>query len=317
MKEIGGYIELDSYHGEMLHSDGIKLNCGRNCLAYIIKARNIKKIAMPYYMCDSVTEVCREYGVQLRFYHTDMSFRPEPAELADDEWFYLMNFYGQLTSEEMDGYVRRYKRVIVDFAQDYFREPVKGADTLYTCRKFFGVPDGAILYTDAEPLSEELEQEEVFDRMDYLLGRWERPASEFYGKYVENNEKFDGSPIKTMSKLTENLLHAIDYEKVKQSRTENFAYLHKRLRERNLLDIRLCEGAFAYPFMTEKGAELRKFLISKKIFVPTLWPNVLEEMDKGGTEYKMVENILPLPCDQRYTAEDMEYIVEMISSFKR
>ena len=44
MKEIGGYIELDTYTGKMLHSDGIKLNCGRNALEYIIKAKNIKKL---------------------------------------------------------------------------------------------------------------------------------------------------------------------------------------------------------------------------------------------------------------------------------
>lgn len=41
MKEIGGYIELDTYTGKMLHSDGLKLNCGRNALAYIIKANGI------------------------------------------------------------------------------------------------------------------------------------------------------------------------------------------------------------------------------------------------------------------------------------
>lgn len=44
MKEIGGYIELDRYNGKMLHDDGILLNCGRNALEYIIKAKNIKKI---------------------------------------------------------------------------------------------------------------------------------------------------------------------------------------------------------------------------------------------------------------------------------
>lgn len=317
MREIGGYIELDSYHGEMLHSDGIKLNCGRNCLAYIIKARNVKKIAMPYYMCDSVTNLCRKYGVTIRFYHTDMSLRPQLDELETDEWLYLMSFYGQLANEEIDEYVRRYNRVIVDFAHDYFHKPVEGADTIYTCRKFFGVPSGAILYTDAAPLDEQFEREEVFDKMHYLLGRYERSASEFYAEYVENNKNFIGSPIKTMSKLTENLLHAIDYEKVKRSRTENFAYLHERLGERNQLNISLYEGAFAYPFMVENGDELKKYLVSKKIYVPTLWPNVLEEMDESGTEYQMVKNTLPLPCDQRYTAEDMEYIAEIINSFEK
>lgn len=43
MKEIGGYIELDTYMNPMLHDDGIKLNCGRNAFAYILKAKASKK----------------------------------------------------------------------------------------------------------------------------------------------------------------------------------------------------------------------------------------------------------------------------------
>ena len=30
MKEIGGYIQLDTYTGEMLHEEGILLNSGRS-----------------------------------------------------------------------------------------------------------------------------------------------------------------------------------------------------------------------------------------------------------------------------------------------
>ena len=39
MREIGGYIELDTYRDQMLHEDGILLNSGRGCLWYLLKAR--------------------------------------------------------------------------------------------------------------------------------------------------------------------------------------------------------------------------------------------------------------------------------------
>ena len=42
MREICGYIELDTYHVPMLHEGTIALNCGRNALAYLIKSRGIK-----------------------------------------------------------------------------------------------------------------------------------------------------------------------------------------------------------------------------------------------------------------------------------
>ena len=56
-KEIGGYIELDTYRGNMLHEGAVALNCGRNALAYLIKSHNIKSILLPYFLCSSVSNV--------------------------------------------------------------------------------------------------------------------------------------------------------------------------------------------------------------------------------------------------------------------
>ena len=50
MKEYGGYIELDTYRLPMLHDGFLAFNCGRNCLAYIIQKRKIKKITLPYFI---------------------------------------------------------------------------------------------------------------------------------------------------------------------------------------------------------------------------------------------------------------------------
>ena len=57
MKEIGGYIEVEYYKGKMLYDDGVKINCGRNALEYIILAKKIKRILMPRFMCDSCNGV--------------------------------------------------------------------------------------------------------------------------------------------------------------------------------------------------------------------------------------------------------------------
>lgn len=311
MKEYGGYIELDTYRLPMLHNGAKALNCGRNCLAYLIKARNIKKLLLPYFMCDSVFDLCRKYSVELRFYHINEKFMPEQIQLEDDEWLYVMNYYGQLTQDYLCGLKKEYDRVIIDNAQAYFDEPIENTDTLYTCRKFFGVADGAFLYTDVN-LNEDIPLDESFDRMHFLLGRYERSASEFYSEYSMNNHMFADEPIKQMSKLTENLLHGIDYTYVRQRRTQNFKAYNEMLGNINQLELREAEGAFAYPLMVSNGAALRKALQQKKIYIPTLWPNVLNETETDSTEYRMVDNILPLPCDQRYDINDIKYIADTI-----
>lgn len=311
MKEIGGYIELDTYSGEMLYDDGIKLNCGRNALAYLIRAKKIHKIIMPKFMCDSCESVLKNYDVQVRYYSIGLDFKPVQIDRDEDEWLYIVNFYGQLTNQYLEHLTK--KNIIIDNAQAYFQLPLEGIDTLYTCRKFFGVADGAILYTDKKIEVEE--QDESFERMHFLLGRYERTASEFYSEYVENNHFFVNEPIKRMSRLTENLLHAVDYEKIKNIRTQNFKYLNQKFKDLNKCKLIVPEGAYAYPLYLENGVEVRKQLQRKKIYIPTLCPAVFNLCEEEDLEYQMAANILPLPVDQRYSEEDMQLMVDNIMMY--
>lgn len=312
MKEIGGYIELDSYHLPMLHEDAVALNCGRNALAYLFKSKKIKKLKVPYFICNSIINVCEREGVEKSYYHIGMDFKPIDLTLSNDEWLYLVNFYGQLSNDEIKRYVDKYKRVIVDQANGYFEDPLPGIDTFYTCRKWFGVADGALLYTD-KLLDDEFPQDESFNRMHFLLGRYERTANEFYGEYNDNNKFFISEPIKKMSKLTWNLLHAIDYDRIKEIRLKNFEYLSGKLG--NLNRLKLSNATFMYPLLVENGSEIRKRLQTNKIYIPTLWPAVFELTSTEDLENDMASNILPLPIDQRYCIDDMQYMVEAIKRY--
>lgn len=311
MKEIGGYIEFEDYHLPMLHEEAIALNCGRNCLAYLIIAKNISKIVLPHFLCDSVKKVCNKYNVDIRYYSIAPDFLPAAVELQENEWMYIVNYYGQLNKEQIRKLAKTYGNIIVDQAQAYFESPIKGVDTLYTCRKFLGVADGAFLYSDVQ-LNEELQIDESFSRMRFLLGRYERTASEFYSEYAANNDLFANEPIKSMSKLTKNLLRGINYQTVKKKRTDNYSYLFASLNGINKLNLYKIEGAFAYPLLINNGESVRKKLIENKIYVPLLWPNVAEETPEDSLEFQYAKNILPLPCDQRYDENNMSRLCEIL-----
>lgn len=315
MKEIGGYIELDQNRGAIFHPDALALNTARNCLVYLIRAKQIRRIALPRFLCSSVSLICRTNQVSIRLYSINERFLPDalPEGLDEGEWLYLVNYYGQLTREQIRSYKAKYPLLIVDNVQAFFDEPAPGVDTIYTCRKFFGVPDGAFLYTDVE-LAGNLEQDVSYDRMLHLLGRYDDCASAFYDGYVRHEHELEAVPLRKMSRLTENLLRGIDYDAAKAQRTKNYEYLDKNLGEINRLELHTVDGAFAYPLFIRNGAELRKKLIAEKIYVPILWPNVLEETAPGTLEYCFAENILPLPCDQRYDIGEMRRICESILS---
>ena len=147
-KEIGGYIELEQNRMPMMHDKAIALNCGRNCLVYLIRAEKIKKIALPYFLCDSIENVCIRERLEISYYHINQHFLPKALKLKEDEWLYLVNYYGQLSNEKILSFAHCYPKIIVDHAQAYYQEPLDGVDTLYSCRKFFGTSDGGFLYTD-------------------------------------------------------------------------------------------------------------------------------------------------------------------------
>lgn len=315
MKEIGGYLELEQNYLPMLHDGAKALNSGTACLAYLIRAKKIKRIALPFFLCDCIKDICITEGVEIRQYKIKDDFSPDCGEeQMDGEWMYVVNFFGQLSEENFSELTTKYGSVIADQAQAYFDKPINGADTLYTCRKFFGVPDGAFLYTDAQ-IKEELQTDESFGRMRFLLGRYERTASEFYSEYNANNFLLRNEPIKRMSRLTDNLLHGIDYKSVKDKRTRNYRYLYEYFKKFNQLQVRKIEGAFAYPLLLPNGASIRKKLLDNKIYIPTLWPNVLHTVKKNSLEYYYAENILPVPVDQRYDLGDMQFLIDMISKY--
>jgi hypothetical protein len=99
-----------------------------------------------------------------------------------------------------------------------------------------------------------------------------------------------------------------DYARTK--RNENYAVLARALGEANKLQLITPDGPFCYPFYCKDGMRIKKELAAKKIYVPTLWPNVLDL--EGSLEKDFAENILPLPCDQRYDEGDMRRILEVL-----
>lgn len=306
--EVGGYLELERSTGKAYYEDLIAVNSGRNALLYILKARNVKKLYIPSFLCDSIYKLCEREGILYEFYAVDETLRPTfNKSLGADEWLYIVNFYGQLSNREIKSYQRRYRNIICDNVQAFFRRPVKSVDTVYSCRKFFGVPDGGYVSTNAQ-LTDSLPQDLSADRMTHILGRFEHNGSDFYRDFQENDEKFYVLELRSMSPLTQNLLHAVDYKRIKRIRNRNFRYLHKALGHKNKLKLQMPIGPYCYPFYCEDGAKIRKKLVQSRIYIPTLWPNVLEE----GTalERTLAANILPIPCDQRYSTTDIMHILE-------
>ena len=65
--------------------------------------------------------------------------------------------------------------------------------------------------------------------MKHILGRYEHNAGTYYKDMLENAAKYDGMELRQMSKLTQNLLKAVDYDRAKKKREENYRILGELL----------------------------------------------------------------------------------------
>lgn len=318
MKPIGGYFSLELPYGEEYHKNAIRLSTGRNCLEYILKSQGYKKVFLPYYTCGVVLEPFEKHGIPYELYHIDINFEiKDRLTLKADEALLYVNYYGLKQRYVQQLAEKIGERLIVDNTQAFYAKPIAGIDTFYTCRKFFGVPDGAYLYSE-KLLDEEFEKDQSFDRFMPLTKRIDIGPEAGYGDFREVTTALVGQPIKRMSNLTQRLMQGIDYAGIAKQRRDNYIQLHEALGKSNSLSIPLENDAvpMIYPYLAPvKG--LREKLIENKVFVARYWPNVLEWATKDDIEYFLAYQMQPLPIDQRYGEEDMNRILEIIKIYSK
>ncbi|MFK2823437.1 hypothetical protein ACH5BK_10715 [Arcobacter sp. YIC-80] len=317
MKEIGGYFELELAKALEYYENLLKLNSGRNAFKYILKAQKTSKVYIPNYICDSVVEPLEELNIKYEFYNIDENFEIiQNIILKQDEKLFYVNYFA-LKSSYIKNLVKKYSsNLIIDNTQAFFEKPIDNIDTIYSPRKFFGVSDGGYLSTN-KFLDKTLEKEKSYTHSIQLLGRIDKNASSFYNDYQKAEQRLINQPIKHMSRLTQKILASVDYEKVQKKRKENFEYLHKELGNINQLKIEnnIDFVPFVYLLMIEDKS-LREKLIKNKIYIAKYWNEVLERKNISSVEKNFVNQIIPLPIDQRYNLEDMNRIIKVIREKK-
>lgn len=327
MKAIGGYPELELRKGVHYHKNAIRLNTARNCLEYILLARKYHKVYVPDYTCDAIFEPFNKtilYDKIILYdkpekvsYNIDEKLDPTNLpDLKEDEAFLYTNYFG-LKQNTVERLAEIYKgQLIIDNSQAFFDKPLDGIDTFYSARKFFGVPDGAYLYTDAKMdcfYYPEFKEDRSYERVSALLKRIDISAEDGYEDFKKTEGSLCCQPIKKMSKLTEAILCSIDYGDVCRIRRDNYKTLYWKLFQKQSFRLDLSETAvpLCYPFLAS-SSDIRKKLIENKIYVPTYWPNVMRQCDSTTIEHRYAMNMIPLPIDQRYNQKDMKRISNII-----
>lgn len=314
---IGGYFELELNDRTLFHKEALALNSGRNAFEYILLANKYSKVFIPYYTCDVLLQHLIRNNISYEFYTINELLEPifDFEKLKSKEAFLYTNYFG-LKDDYVELITSRYSNIIIDNAQSFYSMPQNGADTFYSPRKFFGLPDGGYVYSNKKLDIDLVEDQTSIDRMGHLLKRLAFDAETGYEDFRSNDESLNDQSILKMSQITKKLLASIDYDIVKRRRTENFGFIHNELSKSNKL-ASLIEKAeiiapLVYPYWVKNGTELRAKLQRNRIFTPIYWSNVLTSCDKDSIEFDFAINIVHLPIDQRYDKRELKFIIECI-----
>lgn len=314
-KSIGGYIDLQLPVGEEYYPNLVKLNTGRNALEYILRQKKYSKIYLPYFTCDVLLEPVKRLDVAHQFYTIDSHLDPVvDFELEHNACFLYTNYFG-IKQDTVQKLSLQYKNLIVDNSQAFFSQPLPGVDTFYSCRKFFGVPDGAYLQISKKS-SQKFHTDTSYGRFSHLIKSVDLDIEAGYADFVQHNKDLENNRIKNMSRLTQKILAAIDYKECARIRRRNFNFLHEHLKAQNLFKFSHNGhmSPMVYPFLNN-DRQLKLHLIQKKIYVPTFWPNVFEWTTTGMYENYLARCMVPLPIDHRYSLQDMLYMLNILKQF--
>lgn len=298
------------------HAGSLAVNLGRNALALALTATACREAYVPCYVCDAVLEPLVRLGIKPRFYFLDENLEPllDTVPMADAAFLYV-NYFGL-----KGACARRLAQafaspVLIDNTQAFFERHIPGAMSFNSARKFFGVPDGAYLYSGKVAVSE-LERDCSYDRCEHLLRSADCGTEAGYGAFCANEKALSSMPPRRMSQLTSRLLSTIDYGMVAARRRQNYLRLDAALGGFNQLRLPLLESAvpLCYPFLVDNGVAMKAELIDRRIFVPTFWPGVSGRAPAGTMEARLADDLVCLPIDQRYSVEDMDLIASAVQS---
>lgn len=328
IKKFGGCLWFDSglrnqdYYGNY-KNNRLEVDSGRSAIQFMIEKYGYKRIWLPVYNCPLVYErIRRVCDIEVLFYNLKEDFSPDVSveSFQKKDLLLWVNYCGVMYVELIDKISSLNDNtdadVIIDNIPAFFSKPRMNVFNIYSCRKFIGVPDGGYLIGD-KIQSEELEAYETSENYLYLLKAIERGSNAVYNEYQERERLItEENKAYGMPALTKRILSGIDYDSIKDSRIRNFRRLHELLGERNELNVYYeSDTPSVYPYFT-KDINLREKLIDNDVFISRFWKHVLTNEKSNAFERSLAEYLIPLPIDQRYKTDDMDYIAKIVEKLE-
>jgi len=344
--ELGSEFNLDmqrlnfsetSFFEYMGNTNYRLFESGRSALRALVPALGSGYILMPEYICDSVLK-CFSSEL-LIFYRLKNNLQIDADDLlskinADTAVVYLMHYFGTMQSMDTCSLLQAKKEkygftIIEDSTHSIFsKKRTIGDYCVASLRKWFALPNGAVLYSDG---NFQLPSDRIRRRSDHdkayammlktlcLEGALNCRAvyRKIFNDCEDRLDTADG--IWSISDFSAFLLRCTDVYEAIRRRKSNFRFLEDKLCTMGLAPIGYFteeDCPFAFPVLVPDRDGFRQYLMDHSIYCAIHWPFDGSAHSERPMAQTLANSILSLPIDQRYGEEEMSYLLSVIAAYK-
>ncbi len=328
-------------------SDYVWLSTGRSAISFVIKAieerkPDIKKAAvLPSFTCDTVFEPFLKLGYEVYYYPIEKDLTTASDSVLETVFKHdasIVLFHRYFGFNTLDGQVDRMcdilrglgKFTIEDCTQCLYSgiPRAKSDFTVGSIRKWTGTPDGGfavchsgVFGNKPEKPDYELEAAKVkasYAKYDYLFEQ-KGDKTEMLALYRKAEDILDRqNEIYSISPMSAKVQASLNIGDLVNKRRNNFNILGSSLKGL-IQPVFSLEGNQAvplyYPVLVEDRTSLQKHLVQNEIYAPVVWPKDEQQPVQCEAAENAYEQLLCIPIDQRYDAEDMGRIVDVINTY--
>lgn len=330
-------------------NDYVWLSTGRSAIRFVIKTvegrkPDIKKVAvLPSFTCDTVFEPFLRMGYDVYYYPVEKDLTTTSDAILETAFKHdasIVLFHRYFGFDTLDGQVDRMcdllrglgKFSIEDCTQClYSGIPRANSDFIVgSIRKWTGTPDGGFAVCHSGVFSNkperpdcELEAAKIkasYAKYGYLFEH-KGDKSEMLTLYRKAEDILDHqNEIYTISSMSSIVQSNLAFDELVNKRRNNFNILRTTIRE-PLLPLFSLDGNQAvplyFPVLVEDRAALQKHLVQNAIYAPVVWPKDEQQPIQCEGAENAYSHLLCIPIDQRYDADDMNRIIEVVNAYYR
>jgi dTDP-4-amino-4,6-dideoxygalactose transaminase len=302
---------------------------GRSALSILLDTLSPNQVWLPSYLCPVLVTAVGDRA-PIRFYSIN-----EQLQIQSHAWIenvqpgdlvLFIDYFGFPTKMSWLKAIAERKAYVVRDASQALLTPAvtQSADfVIYSPRKFIGVPDGGILLFREEDslLTLQLQPPPTAWWLQTLRASQLRAQFDicddtrvWYQLFQETEATAPIGPYR-ISELSQRLLHHnFDYAAIAQRRRQNYLTLLNELPQIALyLHLPPDVVPLGFPIKAAHRDRLRRKLFEHEIYPPLHWPLVETVPFTFSQSHILARQIMTIPCDQRYTNEDMSKIIHIVT----